>query len=223
MNERAHRPGPDMRTILINEGNTCYRLVADELLPAKERAVVAELSLWEGLGAWMLTDIRLKEHAVASPFLGVRADDVMAHRVAQSAQELSFIRSQLKEWMPDPANPDFGTIWCTYDSLGRGMRPSEMGLAKHFQHDWALLMKRSEGLGRLRAIADFWSEQPFTERDPELRRKIASTKANNAWRQPSESKVGWEWSLLQLSQLAQGEVESSSSSMASASVRKPAP
>lgn len=176
-----------MKTALRSFKNQQYKLVIDEPgLKPNEKAVVATMELYEGLGVWTLTDLRIKLYAQAGPYFTVSADHFNAHFMAKTPEAARIARRLLRESVHSNGLDNPLVQWCTYDGIVRGRTPQEMGVQASFMNNHSFLHTRKEGMAHMDEIVQFWAQSGISESDPEVRNKASALKINNPWRQLSE-------------------------------------
>jgi hypothetical protein len=140
--------------------------------------VVAAMSLFEGTGCWMVSDWRLSEYKVLSPYsASLNASDCCSRFIPKSPEERALVISLLREY---DELADGAIVWCTFDNFYRG-HPDVKGVRPGFRtcHQSGYFGYK-EALAKLREIKSFWDT---FEGDPETARM------ENPNRQPSESSV----------------------------------
>lgn len=167
-----------MKTRIANRRNTHYELVIDDGSKGDDLKVLAGMTLFEGTGCWMLTDIRLHQHRTPSPYSGdLLGDDVSSHFKPKDAEESAFVQSLLREFLIEA---DGSIHWSTFEGLVRG-QPRSCSWSKS-SHNGIGYFSRAEGLARLKEIQKFWDAY---EGDP------ADAKIDNPNRQPNAGQVYW--------------------------------
>lgn len=142
------------------------------------KVVVAAMTLFEGTGCWIVSDWRLSEYKVLSPYsASLNADDCCSRYKPKSPEERAFVIEHLREFteLPD------GTLqWCTFDNFYRG-QPNVKGYRPEWRscHDSGYF-GYADAFAKLKEIQAFWES---FEGDPETAR-IA-----NPDRQWSESRM----------------------------------
>ena len=125
----------------------------------KEKLVLARMSLFEGTGKWVLTDLRMRSfHRVPSEFSCVLGSDMVNSWLAfESEEELNQIKNHLREYTVDyEANM---IHWATYQGVVRGQpvtRDKHQYLANHLNHIG--FFSRKEGLAYLKEAQRWWAE-----------------------------------------------------------------
>jgi hypothetical protein len=180
-----------MKTSIQSHRGRQYKLVIDEPgVERNEKAVLAVMELYEGLGVWTLTDLRLAQHHKAGPWFNIGADEYHARYAAPDENYVKFAHSLLRE-TNDSSDP-LVVSWCTFNGIVRGKTPEEMGLSSRFLNTIPRLHTRKEGLDRLEAMKQFWLESGLNETDPDVREKASAIKIDNPWRQPSQYELSWD-------------------------------
>lgn len=162
-----------MKTKISSQRGQYYELVVVEKVPANERRVLAAMTLFEGTGLWMVTDIRLHRHRRPSPYSGgLFADDIHCSYTAKNKRELAIAKGLLREYT------EYGNgrlEWSTFEGLVKGPRQEEP--TSFGNHNGIGYFSRTEGLDYLREVQAFWEQ---CSDDPE------NVKIHNPYRQPSE-------------------------------------
>jgi hypothetical protein len=115
---------------------------------------VAAMTLYEGTGCWILSDWRLSQHKVLSPWSSsIDANDVYARYRAETPEEQAFVKSLLKEY---EEREDGELVWCTFDNFYRG-HPDVDGRRPGFRSSHLSgYFGYKEALTKLREIRAFW-------------------------------------------------------------------
>jgi hypothetical protein len=162
-----------MKTRIISHRNSCYELIVDNGKNAP-RQVLASMTLFEGTGAWMLTDIRLDPYETAHECSGgLSSDDISARYKPKDEKEAALVRSILHTYTEDEA----GIRWSTYAGLVIGTPRDGAGLSKKNHIGY---FTRDEGRAHLKELQAWWAAY---EGDPDL------AKIENPLLQPSSSRV----------------------------------
>lgn len=165
--------------IIYTNRNTCVELIIDEPVPREERRTLAAMSLFEGTGAWMMTDIRLAKYRAPSRYSGsIMADDVCTGFKPKNKDDAEYIRSRVKVLYEE----DGVIYWCPFEGLVPGT-PREGEFLETMNH--VGYFTKQEGLAKLKEIQQFWDTY---EGDP------AKAKIPNPNRQPSFSDISAELS-----------------------------
>ncbi len=176
-----------MKTALHSFRNQQFKLAIDEPgVARKDKAVLAVMELYEGLGVWTLVDVRLRKYGKAGPWFNVGADQFNAHLYADSVRAAQVACGLLRECRPERSPEDRMVEWCTFDGIVRGKSATEMGVRTHLTNDFATLHTRKEAMEKMRAMAQFWKDTGLSEADPDVREKASLIKIDNPWRQPDE-------------------------------------
>lgn len=163
-----------MRTRISCWQNRCYELVIDDGAKGDKRKVLAAMTLFEGTGCWMLTDIRLHRSRTPSAYSGgLFSDDIHCYFKPKDPDESQFVDGLLRDYTVDK---DGGIHWSSFEGLVRGKavdRPpiSDNGVG---------YFSKKEGLEQLNRIQEFWD---VYEGSP------VAAKVDNPNRQPSEMEV----------------------------------
>jgi hypothetical protein len=176
-----------MKTALHSYRNQQFKLVIDEPGVARnEKAVLAVMELYEGMGVWTLEDVRLHQHAHVSPWFTVGAHHFHASYQAPTARAAQVARGLLRECAPVSEKNNRLIEWCTFEGIVRGKTPAEMGIQSIFMGDFPKLHTRKDAMEKMQAIADFWEQSGLSETDPDVREKASLVKIENPWRQPTD-------------------------------------
>lgn len=143
-----------MKTKIVGiHRNRGYELVLENDATDAGRRVLASMTLFEGTGAWMLTDIRLHPHRQPSKYSGsLNASDVTSHYKPESEQAAVIARSLLREFVEDSE----GIRWSTYQGLVRGTPRVGSSYLERLNH--VGFFSREEGLQHLRELQAWWAE-----------------------------------------------------------------
>lgn len=173
-----------MKTKIIHtHRNSCVELIIDEPVPGAERRVLAAMTLFEGTGAWMMTDVRLHQHMKVSRHSGsLRASDIHSFYEPKDEEQAKYLRSRLHTYSEN----EEGFHWSTYEGLILGT-PREGDWISDKNHIG--FFTKQEGLEKLKEIQAFWDD---FEGDPD------SVKIDNPLRQPSESAIMGELVLIDM-------------------------
>lgn len=132
--------------------NRVIELVLGENPKSSDRKVVASMTLFEGLGAWVLVDLRLARHRMPSPYSGgLPAEAIHAHVQPESDAEARLVRSLLREYWED----EDGIHWCTFDGLVRGPRRLDSHVDEALRQ--VGFFSRKEGLAYLKEVQLWWA------------------------------------------------------------------
>lgn len=167
-----------MKTTLMREKG-CYLLIAGTDRTLDGRKVLAAMTLMEGTGCWMVTDIRLAKHRAVSAYSGsVNASDVRSQMMPKNDEEADFIKSLLREFttLPD------GTIeWCPFGNIIRGNKGVNGYIpVKSMGYEPPIYHSKARASELLRDIRSFWNEY---DEDPNL------VKIPNPDGQPTETEI----------------------------------
>lgn len=167
-----------MKTRISCLRNQAYELVVDDGKKDKERRVLAGMTLFEGTGLWMLTDIRLHRYRQPSAYSGgLFADDVSCYYKPKDDDELKLVRGLLREFTVDQEGAIY---WSSFEGLVRG--PRRGGTWSRTDHNGIGYFSKAEGMAYLKEIQKFWD---VFEGDP------AAAKIENPNLQPSETQVSF--------------------------------
>jgi len=108
-----------MKTRII-QSKGCIELIINQSHRLDiEKQVVAGMSLIEGSGLWVLTDIRLSKYRVPSRYgASIMADDLCASYRPESPAESIYVKSLLREYREQP---DGEILWCSFNGIVRGV------------------------------------------------------------------------------------------------------
>ena len=159
-----------MKTRIISHRNSCYELIVDNGTKGSKRLVLASMTLFEGTGAWMLTDIRLNPHRSPDEYSGgLYSDDISSRLKPVDAAEAAQVKAYLHTYTED----ENGLRWSTYAGLVRGAPRDDTWLQRDNHIGY---FTRDEGLAHLRGLQPWWEgyEGPLED-----------AKIPNPWLQPS--------------------------------------
>lgn len=178
-----------MKTRISSRGNNCYELLVDEGPNCNDRKVLAGMTLFQGTGCWMLTDIRLHTHRTPSAYSGsLYADDISCNYKPKNEAESKLVQSFLREFTIEE---DGSISWSSFEGLVRGhLRPCAWSRT---YHNGIGYFTRAEGFAYLRELQKFWLD---CDADP------AIVKIENPHRQPNVSGIYWK---LRLKEHAEGQ------------------
>lgn len=178
----------DLKTKLSYEKGRISLVVDHGKDTAKEKMVLAAMTLFEGTGCWSLIDIRLEDNPVAHPWSGSGAgEDFYATFKPKTPDEAAYIRSQLKEY---EERDDGSFRWCTFKGIVRGhyeIKDFAPGTYKDFRRP--VFHNRNDGLAYLKETQAFWEGYEG---------KIADSKIHNPYAQPNQSEIIWGLAMIRI-------------------------
>lgn len=154
-------------------------LIIDDIsLPLEERPVLAAMTLYEGTGCWQLTDIRLSRSKTPSPYSGSPdADTLCATYKPNSAQEVDYIKSRLREY----TEYEGSILWCSFDGIVRGHATvNDYAPVRWANFDQAGYFSQAEGVEKLQEIKGYWDNVESLD---------ANWRIENTNRQPTLSDI----------------------------------
>ncbi len=165
-----------MKTRISSQRNSVYEVLIDDGTKRANRRVLASMSLFEGTGLWMVTDIRLHRTREPSAYSGgLFSDDIHCSIKPKNAEEAKRVRAALREFYEE----EDGTLtWSTFEGLVKGPRQdsAQSMIWSPNSHNGIGYFSKSEGLAYLASVQEWWATY---EGDP------CDAKIDNPNRQPS--------------------------------------
>lgn len=164
-------------TIKFTHRNSTGQLLLGD---GKQKLVLARMSLFEGTGKWVLTDLRLRTfHRVPSEFSCVLDSDMVNSWLTfDSEEELNKIKSYLREYTVDYESDTIH--WATYQGVVRGQpvtRDEYPYLADHLNH--VGFFSRKDGLAYLKNAQEWWSKYDGEVKDAKLPNEHVQPSSSN--------------------------------------------
>lgn len=167
-----------MRTRISSRRNSMYELVIDDGTTGDERKVLAGMTLFEGTGLWMLTDIRLHQHRTPSSYSGgLFSDDMSCHFEPQHDEESRFVQGLLREFTVDE---DGEINWSSFEGLVRGPRQGECSWSDT-GHNGIGYFSKAEGLAYLTEVQKFWDAYEGGPADAKIENPHRQLTQSDVW------------------------------------------